>query len=88
MTYKFYSKGVIFEGHLGLFFVSDEQPLVYRWNSRRKWWEYIPSDQVNKKITEDYVREVHAGRWWNATVRHELLCSGIQYKRPRVRRFA
>lgn len=81
--------GVIFESTQGTFFCSDSQPLVYRWNSYRKWWEYIPMNQTNHLICEEYIRQVHSGRWFNASVRPELLCSGIQFKGvKKARRFA
>lgn len=82
-------KGVIFESSQGTFFCSDSQPLVYRWNNHRKWWEYIPMNQTNHLICESYIRRVHSGRWWDASVKGDLLCSGIQFKGvKKARRFA
>lgn len=71
--------GVVFKGAAGVFFVSDSEPLIYKWNRRLKLWVYCYLTQ-NTAICENFVREVHNGIWYDALVYRRKLASGIRAK--------
>lgn len=71
--------GVVFKGAAGVVFVSDSEPLVYKWNRRLKLWCYCYLSR-NLAINEQYIREMHSGIWYDALVDRRKLASGIRAK--------
>lgn len=71
--------GVAFVSVVGKFFVSDSEPLIYRWNeSLNLWCWYCYREEVG--MTEERVMDLHCGEKRRVTVEASKLASGIKSK--------